>query len=55
MNLPEGYRLDEASDPDVVILRREDGSEVAAFSAWGAAAETIERTAWRDHDRREQE
>jgi hypothetical protein len=29
-----GYYLDE-SDPDVVVLRRQDGSFVAAFSAGG--------------------
>ena len=29
------YYLDE-SDPDIVVLRREDGSFVAAFSARGA-------------------
>jgi hypothetical protein len=28
--LPTGYRLDE--DADFLVLRREDGSEVAAFS-----------------------
>jgi hypothetical protein len=33
--LPTGYRLDE-SDPDLAVLRREDGSEVAVFSAKGA-------------------
>jgi hypothetical protein len=34
------YYLDE-SDPDVVILRRQDGSFVAAFSARGATREGI--------------
>ena len=34
------YYLDE-SDPDVVILRRQDGSFVAAFSARGATRESI--------------
>ena len=34
------YFLDE-SDPDVVILRRQDGSFVAAFSAQGATREGI--------------
>jgi hypothetical protein len=28
------YYLDE-SDPDILILRRQDASFVAAFSAWG--------------------
>jgi hypothetical protein len=35
LELPPGYLLD-ASDPDVLILRRSDGSSVAAFSARGA-------------------
>jgi hypothetical protein len=34
------YFLDE-SDPDLVILRRQDGSFVAAFSAIGATEEGI--------------
>ena len=34
------YYLDE-SDPDVVILRRQDGAFVAAFSARGATKEGI--------------
>jgi len=34
------YYLDEA-DPDVMILRRQDGSFVAAFSAQGAPREGI--------------
>jgi hypothetical protein len=29
-----GYHLDE-SDPDVLVLRRQDGAFVAAFSAMG--------------------
>lgn len=34
------YHLDE-SDPDVVVLRRQDGAFVAAFSAGGATREGI--------------
>jgi hypothetical protein len=34
------YYLDE-SDPDIVILRRQDGSFVCAFSAMGATKEGI--------------
>ena len=34
------YHLDE-SDPDVVVLRRQDGAFVAAFSALGATREGI--------------
>jgi hypothetical protein len=34
------YHLDE-SDPDVLVLRRQDGTFVAAFSAQGATREGI--------------
>ena len=44
-----GYRLDE-SDSDVLVLRREDGSFVAAFSARGATREGIVEAA--EEDRR---
>ena len=46
--LPSGYRLDE-TDPDEVVLRREDGSEVAVYSATGADPKEIERAAWDDY------
>jgi hypothetical protein len=39
------YYLDE-SDPDVVILRRQDGSFVAAFSARDVTGEGIVDAAW---------
>ena len=40
-NLPKfDYYLDE-SDPDVLVLRRQDGSFVAAFSARGATKEGV--------------
>ncbi len=42
------YFLDE-SDPDVVILRRQDGSFVAAFSARGATKEGIVEAAKEDY------
>ncbi len=45
--LPSGYALDEATDPDAAILRREDGSEVAAFGE-RASVEEVERAAWED-------
>jgi hypothetical protein len=44
------YYLDE-SDPDVIILRRQDGSFVAAFSAQGAARESIVEAAREDYRR----
>jgi hypothetical protein len=42
------YYLDE-SDPDVVILRRQDGSFVGAFSARGATREGIVEAAREDY------
>jgi hypothetical protein len=41
------YYLDE-SDPDIVVLRRQDGSFVAAFSARGATREGITEAAKED-------
>jgi hypothetical protein len=46
--LPPGYVLDR-SDPDVLVLRCPDGTEVARFSARGATAEAIEREARRHY------
>ena len=45
--LPTGYRLDEGQ-PSFLVLRREDGSEAASFSARGADPREIERAAWED-------
>jgi hypothetical protein len=42
------HYLDE-SDPDVVILRRQDGSFVAAFSARGATREGIVESTKEDY------
>ena len=42
------YYLDEA-DPDVVILKRQDGAFVAAFSAQGATKECIVEAADEDY------
>ena len=42
------YHLD-ASDPDVAVLRRQDGSFVAAFSARGATTEGIQEAAIEDY------
>ena len=47
--LPIRYYLDE-SDPDILILRREDGSFVAAFSASGATKEGITEAAREDYN-----
>jgi hypothetical protein len=42
------YYLDE-SDPDIVVLRRQDGSFVATFSARGATREGIVEAAREDY------
>ena len=39
-DLPESYYLDE-SDPDILVLCRQDGTFVTAFSAQGATREGI--------------
>ena len=46
--LPTSYYLDE-SDPDIVILRRQDDTFVAAFSARGATGEGIVEAAREDY------
>jgi hypothetical protein len=48
------YYLDE-SDPDIVVLRRQDGAFVAAFSAQGATEEGIRKAAEEDYVRLVQE
>ena len=42
------YHLDE-SDPDVAVLRRQDGSFVAAFSSRGVTREGIVEAAREDY------
>jgi hypothetical protein len=42
------YHLDD-SDPDIVVLRRQDEAFVAAFSACGAAREGIVEAAKEDY------
>ena len=48
MRLPFNYILDK-SDPDILMLRRQDGSFVAAFSASGATEEGIREAAMEDY------
>jgi hypothetical protein len=48
--LPRHYFIDE-SDPDLVVLRRQDGSFVAAFSAMGATSDGIVEVAKEDYRR----
>jgi hypothetical protein len=39
----------DESDPDIMVLCRQDGSFVAAFSAWGATREGIIEAAIEDY------
>jgi hypothetical protein len=48
LQLPSTYYLDE-SDPDILILRRQDDTFVAAFSAQGATREDIVEAAMEDY------
>jgi hypothetical protein len=50
--LPSGYHLNE-TDPDELVLRCADGSEVAVFSAAGADPKEIEERAWEEFRGRE--
>ena len=47
--LGNGYRLDLVSVPRAIVLRREDGSEVARFSIWDATSSAIEQAAEKDY------
>ena len=51
LRLPPGYILDE-SCPDILVLRRPDGTTAAVFSALAATPESIQRAAWEDHEGR---
>ncbi len=48
--LPPGYTIEHGAD--VLLLRREGDSVVAAFSARGATAKEVKRSAWDDHRQR---
>ncbi|MDQ3912610.1 MAG: hypothetical protein M3305_12755 [Actinomycetota bacterium] len=47
--LGNGYYLDLVSDPRAIVLRREDGTEVARFTVWEATSKAIERAAQKDY------
>jgi hypothetical protein len=47
--LPKFDYCIDMSDPDIVVLRRQDGSFVAAFSARGATREGIVEAAKEDY------
>ena len=46
--LGNGYRLDLVSVPGVVVLRREDGTEVARFNVCDATSKVIEQAIQQD-------
>lgn len=52
--IPTGYVLDE-TDPDLVILNRDDGTFVAAFSARGVTVQGILDAVREDRERRKEE
>ncbi len=52
-HLGNGYRLDLVSDPKAIVLRREDGSEVARFGVWTATSDAIEQAAEEDYRTRQ--
>jgi len=45
---PSAYYIDE-SDPDILMLRRQDGTFVAAFSSQGATRDGIVEAAMEDY------
>jgi hypothetical protein len=51
VNLPSGYH--SYLDPEMLVLRREDGSTVAPFSSRGFVAQAVEQVAWEDHSESE--
>ncbi len=50
LSLPRYYYIDE-SDPDILVLRRQDGTFVAVFSSSGASREGIVEAAKEDYQR----
>jgi hypothetical protein len=47
LNLPPGYHA--CFDPEVLVLNRADGSQVALLSSRGFVAEAVEQAAWEDY------
>jgi hypothetical protein len=46
--LGNGYYLDLVNYHGAIVLRREDGTEVARFSVWDATSTAIEQAAQED-------
>jgi len=53
--LGNGYYLDLVNNSGLIVLCREDGTEVAQFSVWDATSEAIERAAREDQSKNQQE
>ena len=49
--LGNGYYLDLVNRFGSIVLRRDDGTEVAKFSVWDATSEAVERAAREDLSR----
>ena len=49
MRIGPYHRIDLVSEPEMIVLRRDDGSVVARFSMLGATLENIERAAEEDN------
>jgi hypothetical protein len=46
--LGNGYYLDLVNNFGLIVLRRDDGTEVARFSVWDATSTAIEQAAQED-------
>jgi len=49
--LGNGYYLDLVNNFGLIVLRRDDGTEVARFSVWDATSTAIEQAAKADQRR----
>ncbi len=53
--LGNGYYLDLVNRSGLIVLCRDDGTEVAKFSVWDATSEAIERAAREDRSKNRQQ
>jgi hypothetical protein len=51
--LGNGYYLDLVNNFGLIVLRRDDGTEVARFSVWDATSTAIEQAAQEDQRRKQ--
>jgi hypothetical protein len=52
--LGNGYYLDLVHNSGLIVLCRDDGTEVAKFSVWDATGEALERAAREDQSKDKQ-